>query len=223
MTESCGPERPFVAVINTTLCPYARTAHVMYGSSWVEGLTFHDNLAKNIAELSHFCRIAFQARLHGFVLEALVGEKACSMTGTLEVMRSVMRGLASADESALQSLEADSIETPSWQFSFRGIELFTSVFSPCYPAWHTKHLPNKLSVVIFFQPDFSFDFCRIDRRNKAAKEAIRKRFAESGRPYDWHLIERRIEAHIYVSPLHLGDPPVMWWLDVVPKEDSADK
>jgi YqcI/YcgG family len=195
----------------------------MYGSLWVKEATLTENLTKNITELEHFCDIAFQTRLHGFVLEALVGEKACSMAGTLDAMHSVMASLAAADESAHLSLSADNIETTSWQFTFRGIKLFTSIFSPCYPAWHTKHLPSRLSVVIFFQPDFSFDFCRIDRRNKGAKEAIRRKFAENGRPYDWQLIERRIEAHIYVSPLRLGDSPVIWWLDIARKDDAADQ
>jgi hypothetical protein len=184
----------------------------MYGSSWQDELSFDANLARNILELTDFCARARQERLHGFILEARSEQIGTSLEDTRMIMHAIMSRLARADESARRSLTAGDIEQIGWQFIFAGERLFTSLFARCYPMPHTKHLRDARVVVLFFQPEFSFDFCHITRRNVAAKEAIRRVFESAGRPYDWRLIERRVESHIYMSPLRIGEEPVRWWL-----------
>lgn len=77
---------------------------------------------------------------------------------------------------------AGEVITPGWEFSFRGIRLFISVFSPLYQASHSRH--SEQGTFVMLQPETS-----------------------SGA----HHIESEIEARTCLLPRWPGDPEVAWW------------
>lgn len=86
-----------------------------------------------------------------------------------------------------------------------------NLFAPAYGPGHSKHLPRGDRIVVFAQPEESFDFCGVNPSRHDVKVAIRRRFADAGRPYPGELIDTRVEAHLYVFPYESGGKPVRWW------------
>jgi len=211
----------FMAVARGTPCPFALNANIEFARPWLSNQSFEENSEHLAADLKSFCANARQRNMHGLVLEAAVGARALSTEGAWASMRMLMTAIASRDRSASESLKSDRIECRGWQFTVDNTRLFVSLFAPCYPPGHTKHLPALDTVAIFFQPDFSFDLCGINSQDGRVKNRVRALFERAGKRYDTELIDRRIESHIYVSPLQNGDSPVRWWVADSVKEPGA--
>lgn len=190
----------FSHIAQTTQCPFAASAKVVSGPRWETNQPFIDNVAANATRLETFCAQAAVQEFHGFVMEIVMGESALVFDAVQLALGNVLRSLSTLDP-MLSPCMTSAIDQPGWQFEFSGCKLFVSVFAPCYPPWHTKHAPGSDRIFLFFQPDFSFDFCNIDRRNVKIKAYIRNLFKDAGRPYNSAIIDKRIEAMIYMSPL----------------------
>jgi len=197
---------------HTTHCPFAATARVMRAGAWDPARDARSNLAHIGDQLRQFCRAYEATRLHGFVAE--IGAppgRELDLGLSAGLVNWLLRGLAGLDG---QNTESDwrAIETTEWQFRFAGVRLFMNLFSRCYPPHHSKHIGLDRGVLVFAQPEQAFDFCGVNPARPSIKHGIRARFAAAGKPYPGRLIDSRVEAHLYVFPLRLDDPPVRWWL-----------
>lgn len=204
------PLSAFFDVKANTVCPFAAGAALGVGPTCVSdgGVVRLGGLPISLASYLQRFR---PEHLSGYVW-AIMGEAASTLDGTAALFARTLAALGSADF-APPAVPWNLVESASWQFSFAGERLFLNVFSPCYPTDHSKHLPSPDGIVVFAQPDDTFSFCGIDRTRQAVKEDIRRRFAAVGKGYDGRMIDRRIEASLYVFPLSVGDPPVRWWTD----------
>lgn len=168
-------------------------------------MRIHSDLAKfsQVYELEKFSGFAFDAA-------AVDGSNLEKFNDCVHPFRSVLCALLEIDGLDPSLLWAN-IEDYDWQYSLCGLRLFVNLFAPCYPPRHTKHLPVLDRIVLFLQPERSFDFCDVNSSRGDLRRRIRERFAKAGRPYSGDLIDTRIEAHLYVFPLEIGDPIVRWW------------
>ena len=194
----------------TTYCPFAASAKVEHQLSWDPNLSFLENVQAHSVTLREFTRFAQERDYHGFVSRVLIGPAAKSFETTRVTFREYLYGLAKFDEDCAQNLAQDKVNL-NWQFSFNNLRMFLNVFSPCYSNQHSKYIASEDSIYIFFQPEYSFDLCGSKPLNRTITLSIRDRFDEHGQAYDGELIDRRIEAYIYMFPEKLGDPPVVWW------------
>lgn len=198
----------FAAVKRTTPCPYARGARVSYGPPWDTALGA-TNWERNALSLAEWASTARRSGSHGFVVE-ICDPRAGDLYFVTELLKTGLQQLSRFDPERSDCLKRD-IEDTGWQFEFAGLRLFVNTFAPCYPPAHSKRIEDTERVYLFLQPEYSFDICGVNRDNLAAKRMIRRRFAEAGSPYSGELIDRRVEAYLYMFPLDPDDPPVRWW------------
>lgn len=195
---------------STTLCPFARMSRVDVAPGWSAHLSPADNVRALAGALREFCAGYPSRKAHGFAVEigtlpgeAMLIDRCVALFSWLVFALVQMDGQGRPDDAVLKSA--------GWQFSFAGRRLFLNLFAPCYPPTHSKHLPPGDRFIVFMQPEESFDYCGINSGQRAVKHAIRRRFSDAGRPYPGELIDQRVEAHLYVFPHGLSDPPVQWW------------
>jgi hypothetical protein len=202
----------FLRIARNTLCPYASSAHVYLGPAWETNRSFQGHVQRTAQALTQFCEEAFAKKWHGFVMEIVAKEQVKQFDLVKRLFFLTLKELNRYDPNASPCMDADFLQQ-TWQFEFARTRLFVSVFAPCYPVWHTKYSYALDRMFLFFQPDYSFDFCGVDRDNIKAKTYIRRIFQAANRPYNGEIIDQRIEALIYMSPLALDDPPVQWWIE----------
>lgn len=198
----------FADAIAETQCPFAQTAKLSYAPEWSLDASEDDNFDCIAAALAEFCAETRPAEIHGFVFQVplleptldCVSRRFCSALVALNIR----------DPACTPCLKGN-IRVPGWQFEFSRQRLFANVFAGCYQPNHSKYLKDTDVLLVFFQPDHSFDWFKINREATKTKESIRQQFAAAGRPYPTQLIDRRIEAELYIFPLEVGDPPVAWF------------
>lgn len=203
----------FAKIAEKTFCPFARGAHIAYGPEWEVRRSFGVNMDSNAAALTQFRQLAEQEAFHGFVSEVYLPVALRSFEGIRCLFAVFLQELSSRDPSGGSCMQEE-IGRRGWQFEYCNLRLFGNVFAPCYEEWHPKYSYNQDYAFFFFQPEGAFDLCGISRDQKAEKDAIRERFRRGGRPYNSDLIDQRIEALLYMSPLQIADPPVRWWEDL---------
>lgn len=194
----------------TTYCPFAATAKIERQVSWNHDLGFLENVQLHALALREFTEFAQERKYHGFASRIFIGPDAKSFETTRVTFKEYLYGLASFDQNCAECLAADKVNI-NWQFSFNNLRMFLNVFSPCYSLHHSKYIPSEDSIFIFFQPEYSFDLCGSKPLTRSIVQSIRDKFKHMGKPYSGELIDYRIEAHIYMFPENLGDPPVIWW------------
>jgi FPC/CPF motif-containing protein YcgG len=195
----------------STFCPFAQNARVWIGPDWTAGTTPMDNLRAIASELDSFCRNFRNGRYAGFVMEVIADQARA--TDTQQATALFCWLLSELVHIEGRSISADwaEIEAQDWQYVFAGTRMFMNLFAPCYPSNHTKHIPFADRIIVFAQPEESFDFCGVNPSRVGLKKHIRDRFSKEGKPYSGDLIDGRIEAHLYVFPMTPEDPPVRWW------------
>jgi YqcI/YcgG family len=209
----------FTRLQSGTLCPYAARARVTLGPA-AEGESSLDRHVSRCAEdMTSWAQVARATRSHGYVMQVPLSN-ADEFLAVKRGFGDVLRRLSRLDPNGSSCMQRSPL-VDGWQFEFGGLRLFLNVFAPCYPQRHSKHVDTQGWFYIFAQPEFSFDLCGINSRNRLAKSVIRDRFAEAGMPYDGALIDQRHEALLYMFPLRPGDPPVRWW-DSLAEVESAD-
>lgn len=197
----------FSTVRRTTHCPFANAARVRTARAAVVGASGCD--VKELAfDLRRYLEEFRQERQDGLVW-TVTGAHASTLEGTVELFARCIAALADTDSTAEYG-GWGSVTEPGWQFAFEGERLFLNVFSPCYPPGHTKHLDAEEGIVVFAQPEDAFGFCNVDSSRQDLKAEIRRRFANAGMPYSGALIDRRVEADLYVFPAEVDGEPVRW-------------
>lgn len=180
-----------------------------FSRAWSIGQSYAENVGRISADLTRYASRSQRLRLQGYACE--VSADAAELASVDGTARSFARFLASLASSLGESIDLDGVDQPGWQSTFAGDRYFLNVFSPCYPRNHSKHLETSDRFVVFFQQESSFDYCGINSTQHGTKEAIRQAFADAGMAYDGDLVDQRVEAELYVFPLHVGDAPVKWW------------
>src|ERR1700693_1884398 len=150
-------------VRDSTLCPFAANAKVWIGPEWNVQVDPTQNLESLAIDLKEFCSSVTSRRYAGFVMEVVeANEDVNSLDGAARVFRWLLTELACRDPSGTPVQWRD-IESSTWQFRFAETNMFMNLFAPCYPTHHTKHIPFRDRIVIFCQPEVSFDFCNVNR------------------------------------------------------------
>jgi len=158
-----------------------------------------------------FAKAAPYEQLDGFIVAITDTSIAQRMVNLSACFARILAELASRDPVYGDTLSGH-ILRKGWQFSFTGLRMFISVFSPLYPGNHPRYSPD--TTFILFQPEQSFADHAIGSGSRATdclKEMIRSDFQKAGKPYLGDLVDRRIEAHLYILPRWPGDPEVSWW------------
>lgn len=197
------------ALLSDTSCPYADGVSTCDGGRIV-GPIDSTKLSAVASELAAFSRSFELDGYRAFSVEFKIGDDALQLSRVASVFNFIIRQIAENDP-----LRADCIgslvEKMGWQFEFNGVRMFVAVFAPCYPLEHSRNLQTDDSILLLFQPERAFDLCGISQSTASKKKSVRNLFASCGRSYDEALIDRRIEAHLYVKPVMRGDPIVRWW------------
>ncbi|WP_003612111.1 MULTISPECIES: YqcI/YcgG family protein [Methylosinus] len=209
----------FSKLQGSTLCPFAAKAEIEYGPPWCEELGFDDNIIANARRLAAHIAEGRLRRTKGFVSQINLCD-AVDFESTVVLFRRFVFGLAIHDVSCKQSLTRD-LGAVGWSLMFAEEPIFLNLFAPCYPRAHSKHIENDGNLYVFIQPEYTFDFCEINRTKVKLKEQIRERFAEAGMPYDSSTIDTRRKALSFVFPVHHGDPPIRWWESTLSNEWCA--
>jgi hypothetical protein len=109
----------------------------------------------------------------------------------------------------------DEIEAAdSWDFIHNGTAFFLALLAPCYPEAHPRSFGSSNVAVLLFQPERAFRRRGISSRSphrNQLSDAVRIRFARSGRRYDASLGRAVPKVLRYVKPVDLQDTPIAWW------------
>lgn len=208
-----SPEKIFSQIIKGTMCPFASKARVDYASLWDENTPLPDMIKLWHGELEKFSNAMHDSPFDGFVLVG-VGDKIAQDIATLsEFVRTVLDGIAELD--CGQTLDSQDIIQTDWQFTFSGQRMFLVTFASFYPENNPRHSSVNQSVIMFLQPEFSFDrfipHSEHDPRTHRLKENIRRDFSLGGMPYDKSIVGSPHDPIKYIKPLNLGEAPVRWW------------
>jgi hypothetical protein len=191
---------------------FAAPARLVGLPEWRAEARIEEYLKGHIAALESLCSTAGDSEIDGIVLEA-PGAFGRSVGDLADFVGEVVRTIVANDPAGGKCLD-EPIEQPGWWLTFAGLELFVLAFAPCYPRSHSRWSEGVDSVFLLIQPRSSFARRRRagrDTLGQGVRRSIRRRFADRGMDYDVTLAESAIEAHQFVKPMVVGDPPVRWW------------
>ena len=208
----------FEALRISTLCPFAGTSRVEYGPAWRRDVDFAQNVASIADALRHHLPRCRREQLRGFVAQVGVDDPG-SFEGAVAAFRHLVFDLSDHDRSCRSVLTGD-IGAREWNFKFAEEPIFLNLFASCYPQPHSKRINDPQHVYVFFQPEFTFDFCNVNRSRTVLKEQIRQGFTDAGMPYSGETIDGRRKALAYVFPLAVDDPPIEWWRPPNPSQSA---
>lgn len=180
---------------------------------WDVTLNFKLNLTAWLPAIVRFVEVSEECKLDGLLLEMPGPGYGDSIEALGQTTARVLRFLSSADPAGDHRMAAE-IEDPSWWFSFGGQKLFVLTFGPCYSCYSSRYGFETAHTYLVFQPIHCFSRRIPDgatQRSQRVRRQIRQRYQASGRPYDLTITLSPFEAHRYVKPASLGDPPVKWW------------
>ncbi|HEY5989882.1 MAG TPA: YqcI/YcgG family protein [Streptosporangiaceae bacterium] len=180
---------------------------------WDMTLNLKLNLTAWLPVIVRFIEISEECKLDGLLLEMPGPGYGDSVEALGHTTARVLRFLSSAD-SAGRNRMAEEIEDQSWWFSFGGQKLFVLTFGPCYSCHNSRYGFETTYTYLVLQPIHCFSRRIPDgatQRSQRVRRQIRHRYQASGRPYDLAITLSPFEAHRYVKPASLGDPPIKWW------------
>lgn len=201
--------RGFKKVIDNTLCPYSDKPFIM-GPKWIVEDSYELNIKNQLNDIIDFSNSFTQNEIYGYVLEVAIKTKINTLEQTSELFLNILKILNKLDPAKSNCLDLEK-ENKKWQFEFNNMRTFFSVFSPCYSPENPRYSYDENIMYIFFQPEESFNMAGVSRLNRQGKINARKKFSDAGRPYDGSLIDKRIEAWLYITPCNIGDKPIKWW------------
>ncbi len=212
----------FAVVRRRTRCPYARDARLWGGPAWDEKRSLSRNVDSIFPFFLSFTKAARLESLDGFVVSIRRPKGAETMIGLANWFRHFLDALGSVDPEP-SPMRLSTIGEPGWQFAFNGMRLFISVFSTLYARNHPRWSPK--TTFVMFQPEQSFELHQIGSdfpESKAQKQNIRETFERSAFWYPAEVIDRRIEAAIYLLPRFPEDGDAVWWQEANPQLQLFD-
>ena len=191
-----------------TECGFARGATLWGSDEWPAG-----GLEPAIAKFAELLGrlVAEDEPPDGAVLEVCDPGAGATVDALARTTRTVIAGLASLDDGEHPDYP---IDDPAWCFTFAGERFFVVTFGPCYGPESSRYAFGLDATYLLFQTRSSFVrrwAPGTDRLPDRARETIRRDFAAAGRPYDVAITVSPLEAHRFVKPARLGEPPVRWW------------
>jgi NTP pyrophosphatase (non-canonical NTP hydrolase)/FPC/CPF motif-containing protein YcgG len=196
-------------------CLFSGASKLWGANDWDPQKSLEANVAELAPHLTRFAKAASHEDLDGFVLSVpgVPGSApgTPTMPGLAGWFRRLLRAVTEVDELANDSLDGD-VRHPGWQFAFHRQRMFVSVFSPLYEASHPRHSSDHTFVM--FQPEESFTRHGVggdQRSSPQIKRRIRDNFTQAGSPYSAELVDRRIEADLYLPDRFPGDTETHWW------------
>ncbi|MFC0863944.1 YqcI/YcgG family protein [Sphaerimonospora cavernae] len=209
----------FHQVMERTQCVFARRSTIWTAPS-AAGLRMEDAVHLWSRALRGFVEASRREKLDGLVLPlpAASGDTVDRLALTT---RRVLEGLAEQD--AAGTCDLRSPERAGWYLSFYGERMFVVTVAPCYPTDHSRHGFGEPHTFVLLQPDRAFDRAVSPGSDGVISTAVRSRIRElykqHGRPYDLAITLSPFEAHRFVKPLALGDPPIRWWRDETAQDE----
>jgi NTP pyrophosphatase (non-canonical NTP hydrolase) len=210
--STAGVLQGFEQVRVSSPCSFAERAKLWGAPDWRSDRTIGWNAERVSPYLAIFCKAAEREGLDGFVIGPGTDAEAAGMSGLAKWFAAFLSSLAENDPLSADKGGFAGVDMPGWQFSFRGVRMFVSVFSSLYANSHPRHSPS--GTYFFLQPEASFEAYRIGSRypfSGIVKESIRSKFSRLGYSYPAELIDERVESRIYLLPRWPGDADVQWW------------
>ncbi|QOV40262.1 YqcI/YcgG family protein [Streptomyces ferrugineus] len=213
--STAGALQDFAKLQADSPCLFSPVSRLWGAPDWDVDKSLTANVAELAPHLTRFAKAAPHERLDGFVISVPgVADRApgaATMADLAHWFRRLLQALTEVDELPNDSLSGD-VRGPGWQFLFHRQRMFVSVFSPLYETSHSRHSSDHTFVM--FQPEQSFTAHGVGRGQKHSaeiKERIREEFAQAGVPYSAELVDRRIEADLYLPERFPGDTETHWW------------
>ena len=203
----------FQNLLKGTCCPYAQFASISFGPAWQTDQSTRENLTRLLPYFDEFAERAEDQKTDMFVVEVREPGHLKNIEVFSAFLRTLLTTLKEADPLRTGDL-ADGIDSPEWDFTYRGVRFFVLTFAPFYDERHGRHSHCEDTAFITFQPDQSFDRYGINKKSpkrRKISEAVRDAFEKSGIRYDFCLVTRSIKALRYVQPLGVGQDPIRWW------------
>lgn len=196
-----------------THCIFARQSKIWGPPPWRSELTFEANIALSRAAINDFVTNGESNEVDGFVYTLPDPSSGATLNDLCRTTWNLLSCLSSWDK-VRQPLDED-IESPSWFFALHGHRLFVLTAAPCYDAHHSRYSYGSPFTFVLLQPDHAFK--RRHTPGVAAiaadtRNIIRDSFTRNDQSYDLGITLGLLEAHRFVKPIKLGDPPVRWWL-----------
>lgn len=201
----------FARVLSGTHCVFAGRS-VIWTAPPPAGADIDGMCAQWAPVVRGFATACRRERLDGLLLP-LPAEHGDTLARLSASVRRLLGGLVARTARSRGDL-ADP-ERPGWHLTLGGERMFVLSMAPCYPADHARHTFGEPYTFVLLQPDSAFDRAVSPGSGgliaAAVRERIRRRYAAHGQPYDLSITLSPFEAHRFVKPLAVGDPPVRWW------------
>lgn len=146
----------------SSLCSFAKRAKLWGAPAWRDDRPVDWNAEAISPYLTIFAKAAEREGLDGFVVGPGLAAEADGMAGLAEWFGSFLKSLARNDSDRRIEDAFAGVDRPGWQFSFRGVRMFVSVFSSLYDDTHPRYSPS--GPYVSFQPESSFEAYRIGSR-----------------------------------------------------------
>jgi len=194
---------------------------------WDSSISLEENISRTIPALAKFYECGREQKLDGFVIEVQGIEYSRDVELFGETVRRVMTVVGANDpgDSPMNSIDGKR----GWRFAWNQNNTFITTFAPCYHQNHARYPFDSSkefnSCWILFQPEWSFGHHNIgpdhpwDDSKTTARQKIRHKFREVGRPYYVPPTRFYPMAPMIVPPLDIGDAFIEWWVPL--KERTA--
>jgi len=205
--------RRFYPLLQSTGCPYAELANISFGPEWSLNETFHENIARLLPAFHAFAERSLDDNSDMFVAEVRDPMCLINIHEFARFLNKLLTKLSQFDSSSATSV-FDGIESPEWDFSYKGLKFFVLTFAPFYHKCHGRYSHRKETAFVTFQPDHSFDRFGIHKASPIRRKlsrTVRDAFLRKGMPYHYELVTGSIKALRYIQPLEVGHAPVRWW------------
>jgi len=166
-----------------------------------------------MSDLNVFVEDSASQALDLFVIEIRDRTLTSTLPAFAKTLRDVLFAFAERDPLRSQLL-TEGIESPEWNFDYRGVDFFVPTFAPFYPPEHTRYSQDELSAFIVLQPDHSFSRRGINSQSphrERLTSQTRDLFESMGYQYNVNLITGTPKALRYVHPVDPFGTPIRWW------------
>ena len=202
----------FSVIRESTRCPFAAKATLWGGPEWDTSASLEANVETLRPHLDRFVLVNKYKTIDGFVWELASHEP---ITGVKELAAKFRHVVTLISDDVSADIGANRILDKSWQLTYNGLRMFVIVFSDIYDHLHTRTTYGQPGHFVLFQPEASFDQMEIARFEKEeVRDAIRRRFEQSGYDYHTNIQSNSLEAPRYIKPKKSTDGPVRWWEEV---------
>lgn len=218
-------------VCQKSSCLFAKRARVMASVDWDDGISFAENITKNVRPFKIFLQAIESMGMDGFAFK-VPNRYAKNERQLGESVLRIFRALIAHDPSSHDCLDNNFVHKEGWTFSFDFEPFFVTTFATFYPIEHSRYCQE--GTFVLFQPERSFYEKKLPADHgihdtiQTIRDRIRHNFAKHGQPYYVPASPIYPASHHIVKPMkdteemYSGDAPgvVKWW--ALPDAKSTD-